>query len=198
MYRYDREFVHLETEYVCASLRSIIDIIHELPDVHYIAGIRAQLYPKAWLNILTSGSGYDPDIRYILEGITFGFKVIDHSSLIEPYCCKNYRSCFSDSNLSKLNSLIESEVRSGKLSLVSQKPRCIHSLGVISKKDSCKIRPITDCSQPEGASVNSYMELVQNRFRYVTVEQVVSHMMEGNLFIYEYRGFGQRLQVGDD
>lgn len=182
MYRYDHDFVPFDTNYICASLWSIVDVILELPDVHYVGGIRSQLRPKAWLNILTSGSGYDPDIRYLLEGITFGFKVIDHHAFIPSYYSKNYSSCYVDNNFAKLEALIDSEVSSGNISLVSEKPCCIHSLGVIMKKDSCKICPITDCSQPSGSSVYSFMNSVQNRFRYVTVDQVVGQLLEGNCF----------------
>lgn len=143
-----------------------------------MGGIRAQLHPRAWLDILTSGTGYDPDIRYLLEGITFGFKVVDHDASVDSYYCRNYGSCYTSSNFARLQSLIEAEVISGKLSLVYEQPKCIHSMGVIEKKDSQKIRPITDCSQPSGSSVNSYMCSVQNRFHYVTVDQVVNHIFE--------------------
>lgn len=160
-----------------------MELISSLPDVHFVGGIRSQLHPRAWLDILTSGTGYDPDIRYLLEGITFGFKVVDYDASIDPYHCNNYGSCYVASNFSKLKSLIDSEVGSGNLSLVSEKPCCIHSLGVISKKDSGKIRPITDCSQPADSSVNSYMDSVQSRFHYVSVEQVVSHMLGGKCLV---------------
>lgn len=183
MYRFEPAFVPFKTRFECASLGSVIQIVSNLPDVHYVGGVRSQLRPKSWLHILTAGSGYDPDIRYLLEGITFGFKVIDHDAMIDPYYCTNYSSCHVDCNRAKLESLLDSEVFSGKFSVVSEKPKCVHSLGVISKRDSTKIRPITDCSQPEGYSVNSFMESVQDKFHYVTVQEVVSHMLGGNLFV---------------
>lgn len=152
----ENDFHPFNTIFVYDSLTAVMKLIPDLPNVHYIAGVRSQLKPKAWLSMLTSGSGYDPDIRYLLEGVVEGLKVIDHDANIHSYNCRNYGSCWADDNCSKLQALLQSEVNSGKLSPVSQQPHCIHSLGVIKKKGSNKIRPITDCSQPAGLSVNMY------------------------------------------
>lgn len=62
---------------------------------------------------------------------------------------------------------------------MKEKPYCVHSLGVIKKKNCSKIRPITDCSVPENVSVNSYMNDVCEKFSYVTVGDVVSSIVEG-------------------
>lgn len=160
-----------------------MNIIEDSVDIHYIGGLRSQLNPKSWLSMLTSGDGFDPDILYILNGIYFGFKVIDEHVDIGPYFCKNYGSCFVGNNYDKLSTLLQSEVTDGKLCIVLDRPVCVHSLGVIGKKGSNKIRPITDCSQPESLSVNSFMGSVQDKFHYVTVEKIVSHILEGNRFV---------------
>lgn len=76
-----------------------------------------------------------------------------------------------------------SEVDDHKLSIVNEKPVCIHSLGVIGKKGTTKIRPITECSKPVDKSVNWYTESVQDRFHYVRVEDIVSHMIEGKCYV---------------
>lgn len=125
----------------------------------------------------------DPDIHFILNGIFYGFKVIDIDTDIIPYSCKNYSSCLVEGNFEKLKKLLRSEVDEQKLSIVDEKPFCVHSMGVIGKKGTAKIRPITDCSKPEGKSVNCYMETVQDKFHYVTVENIVSHMIEGKLWV---------------
>lgn len=129
--------------------------------------------------MLTSGSGIDPDLHYILDGVVNGFHVVDPDADLEGYECKNYSSCFTDNNEKKMCDIIEGEFCSGKLSLVNNIPKCVHALGAVRKRGSCKIRPITDCSRPE-LSVNNYMERVQDGFSYVTISRIVSSIIEGN------------------
>lgn len=167
---------------VC-DLLSLMNIIRESNDVHYIGGLRSQLHPKAWLYMLSFGSAYDPDILYLLNGIYFGFKVVDVDAKVDRYFCKNYSSCILPENRKKLKCLLQCEVEEGKLSVVESRPFCVHALGVIAKKGTSKIRPITDCSQPELRSVNSFMDSVQNKFHYVTVGNIVSHILEGKCIV---------------
>lgn len=70
-----------------------------------------------------------------------------------------------------------------KTSVVDSKLVCVHSFGVIDKKGTSKITPISNCIQPECKSVNSFMESVQDKFHYVTVETIVSHIIEGNCYV---------------
>lgn len=77
-------------------MSQLCDIIESSNDVHYIGGLCSQLRPKAWLNVLRDDKGCDPDIHFILNGIFFGFKVVDVNANIASYSCKNYGSCFID------------------------------------------------------------------------------------------------------
>lgn len=119
----------------------------------------------------------------MLNRIYFGFKVIDVNANIVNYSCKNNSSCVLDKNYAKLSGPLKSEVNEHKLSVVNNKPIYIHSLGVIGKKGTHKIRPITDCSQPELMSINCFMDQVQDKFHYETVENIVNHMIEGECFV---------------
>lgn len=56
------------------------------------------MYPKFWLKMLTSGSGVDPDIHYVLEGMLNGFRVVDREAEVPVYCCGNYNSCYTEGN----------------------------------------------------------------------------------------------------
>lgn len=138
----------------------------------------AQLKPRAWLDMLTVGSGIDPDLHYLLDGIVNGFHVVDPNCMLIGYECSNYSTCFSEENRSKLNKIVDGEKESGKITPVSDAPLCVHALGAVKKKGSLKIRPITDCSQPE-LSVNNCMERVQDSFTFVTIDKVVSSIIEG-------------------
>lgn len=67
---------------------------------------------------------------------------------------------------------IADELLEGKLSIVSDRPNCIHSLGTIRKKDGgCRI--ITDCTKPEVGAVNLYMEDVFRHFSYTTYVDII-------------------------
>lgn len=132
--------------------------------------------------MLTAGSGIDPDIHFILEGILHGFNVINDTSQIPMYNCKNYGSCFGEDNLLRLRRVVYNECASGKLSMVENAPRCIHAMGTIKKKCSDKIRPITDCSRPE-ISVNDFMQDVCQKFSYITIDQIAQSIVEGK-YVY--------------
>lgn len=159
-FRFDPAFVPFTTEYTDSDLSNLIEKGFNSHEPYYISGVYSQLKPRSWLDMLTSGSGVDPDIHYVLDGIIHGFRVVDSSAVIHDYCCKNYSSCFAGGNYDKLNGLIASECSAGMLRMVEHRPTCVHALGVINKKGSNKIRPITDCSRPSD-SINDHMETVQ-------------------------------------
>ena len=58
------------------------------------------------------------------------------------------------------------------------KPVCIHALGAVPKSDG-GIRPITDCSRPLGASINSHCEGLIKDFCFKNVK-TVTDMLEFN------------------
>lgn len=77
-----------------------------------------------------------------------------------------------------INELINKELQMGKYLLVQEKPKCIHSLGAVIKSDNT-YRPITDCSQPKGLSVNNHMNKTHYSFVYNSVDDVASMMRPG-------------------
>ena len=60
------------------------------------------------------------------------------------------------------------EIESGKLSRSLDKPKCVHAYGAVPKKNSDKLRPITDCSRPFGKSIND--NISYQKMRYKTVD----------------------------
>lgn len=63
------------------------------------------------------------------------------------------------------------------------RPTCVHSIGVIKKKDSKKVRPLLDSSKPTDHSVNNYMNEVSNKFQYVCIDNVLSQISEGKYYM---------------
>ena len=118
---------------------------------------------------------WDEDAHFILDGVMNGFRVVDPSANVPIYDCQNYNSCFEKGNKTKMNDIINTEMRAGKLSHVDKKPSQIHSLGAINKPNG-SIRHITDCSRPVGSSINNFMGSTFSRFSYTTIDDAVKHV----------------------
>ena len=58
--------------------------------------------------------------------------------------------------------------------MVQTKPRCVHPIGRVPKKDSGKSRPITDCSRPHGLSLNDHIKRDLESFRMKSIDTAVS------------------------
>lgn len=130
--------------------------------------------------MLSSGDQYDEDIEFILDGVLHGFHVVNADAEIPYYNQRNYGSCYVSDHYEKLSKLIEFEYSSGKLSRVDQTSHCTHAIGVVKKKDTGKIRPITDCKRPLDISVNNFTDKVWERFHFVTIDTVVQAITEEN------------------
>lgn len=77
-----------------------------------------------------------------------------------------------------MDALVRSELAEGFISRVAAKPTCIHALGAV-PKGSDSIRPITDCSRPQGQSVNSHCGTLAKKFQYNSIKDVVSGITPG-------------------
>ena len=145
---------------------------------HYIGGIYSQLRPAGWIDELCCGGVWDEDAHFLLDGVVYGFRVVDPGANITPYECENYASATKEPNHSKLQDLLIDELDNDKMSFSVITPTCVHALGVITKPSGA-IRPITDCKRPIGQSVNSYMQSTFSTFSYVTVDDAIGLMSPG-------------------
>lgn len=118
-------------------------------------------------------------VDYLTFGVHNGFYIVDTDTEITGYECKNYKSATTGPAFEFLDSLILSEISNGKLVVTKDKPLCVHSLGAVPKKESNKWRPITDCRQPLGESINNFMSSTYREFCYTTVDQVVDMILPG-------------------
>lgn len=119
--------------------------------MHSIGGIACPLRPQAFIELMDT---QDPNYNFIINGVTNGFNLIDETP-DTSYACPNYKSA-TDSK-QKLDELFISELTQGKISVVKDKPFCIHAIGAVPRKDRDDPRPITDCSRPYNYSVNDHM-----------------------------------------
>ena len=119
-----------------------------------IDGVPCSLKPLAWKVYLEG----DHDKDYISDSVSNGFKIVDApDSQILRYEVSNYSSAEDHAAKSKLDVLLQQELKEGKISHVTYKPKCVHAYGAVPKKNSEDLRPITDCSRPYGNSINNYI-----------------------------------------
>lgn len=144
---------------------------------HTIGGVSVQLNPSAWLYELQFEND-DYLKSYIKDGILLGFNIVDSVENVPTYDSSNYPSVVHGESNDYVDKLITKELQSGKYLVVHSKPQCIHSLGAVKKSDN-SYRPITDCSRPEGWSINNYMNSTHQSFVYNSVDDVTRFMRPG-------------------
>ena len=92
--------------------------------------------------------------------------------------CKNYLSITEPKFRDEMSSLLLKELSEAKVSVCEDKPQCVHALGAVPKSDG-RLRPITDCSLPEGSSVNKFMLSTCQEFTYRSVNDVTRDLVQG-------------------
>lgn len=92
---------------------------------------------------------------------------------VQPYTCTNYRSALEPTAAQKMSKIIHTELQEGMVSEVFTEPTCVHALAAVVKPDG-NIRPITDCSRPEGLSVNYHCSSLIEHFHFMSINDVVA------------------------
>ena len=99
-----------------------------------------------------------------MKGVCFGFMVIN-CDCDACYDCRHGASR-DQADREAMSSKLRAEIAMGALSVVSDKPTCVHRLFCIPKDGEGGVRGIMDCSRPEGDSINNYTEGVALKFSY--------------------------------
>lgn len=144
----------------------------------FLVGIRRQLKPKNWMCELFHDKIWDVNAHFLLDGIFYGFHVVNPELPHVSYYQKNYWSCYTTEAEEKLSKLIWEEMDAGKLARVNVLPDCIHSMGAV-RKTTGGYRPITDCSEPGEEAINSYMESIYEPFKYIRLEDILGGLCRG-------------------
>ena len=144
----------------------------------YIGEVKSQLRPCRFASFILDET-LDLREKYLdlLWHVTDGFPIVD--SPVDPYECENYLSITCEENKARMDHIIERELKEGMVSMVVQKPTCIHALGAV-PKSSGGIRQITDCSRPFGRSVNFHCDSILKDFCFKNVEYVVPLLNAGD------------------
>lgn len=97
-----------------------------------------------WKELLTN----DPDSDYLLEGIEFGFRIVDSDIQIPSSQMRNYRSCTVHSKILS-EEQIKIEFKENRYIISPDIPHVISAMGAVPKQNK-KIRLIHDFSRPDG------------------------------------------------
>ena len=146
---------------------------------HFIGGVQAQLLPCRFASYLFStGPEVSKENWELFEGITDGFDIVD--SVVDSYDCENYSSITCGPAREIMASSIVEDLVEGRISNVEEKPTCIHSLGAV-PKSSGGYRTITDCSRPEGRSVNEHSDSLAPKFKFKNIDYAAELLREGDM-----------------
>ena len=136
-----------------------------------IGGLKCQLKPCRFAALVCeSGSGWADQYLDLVWNITDGFPIVDGD--VVSYECENYSSITCEGTKEKMDKIIRKELREGYVSLVTEKPTCVHALGAVPKSEG-RIRPITDCSRPLNYSVNNCCSTLLEDFSFKNIKDVV-------------------------
>ena len=116
--------------------------------------------------------------EFLWTGFNRGFAIVD-SDCPSNYFCENYDSILEEATHAEMSDLLLAEIKDGKVSVVTHTPVCVHSLGAVRKANG-SLRPITDCSRPEGTSINNYMSSTFQSFTYNSVQDAVDVLSPGD------------------
>ena len=146
---------------------------------HYVGHVASQLKPCGlgyWF-VFHEKTFSEADV-YVLYGAYYGFPILD-ATLVDSYECVNYSSITEGEGYSQMSDRIVKELATGKISVCTTKPKCIHALGALFKSDG-KIRPITDCKRPLLKSINNAMETSCYAFSYSDIDDVCAFLEIGD------------------
>ena len=119
----------------------------------------------------------DCDSEFLLDGLTFGFKIMDLPGELPESECANYKSATCAQNFAAVENQIRKEISLGRYYISDSKPRIISAIGAVPKPDSNDIRLIHDCSRPLGQSINSFASV--ERFSFETIDSAISMAKPG-------------------
>ena len=143
---------------------------------HRIGGERCQLKPCRFGALtFANGSVVNTSHMELFEGIADGYDIVDEE--VPSYDCVNYNSILEEEPSEAMSRNVLDEFGEGRIAEAVTKPTCIHSLGAVPKSDG-GYRTITDCSRPQGESVNNHSESLAPRFEFKRLDYVTAALTD--------------------
>jgi hypothetical protein len=119
----------------------------------------------------------DPDADFILNGVKYGFDIVDPEAKPISVEVSNHPSAVKGPNRAKVDAQVREEIINGNYVEVDSPPIIVSPLGAIPKEGG-KVRLIHDCSRPEGKSVNSYVSDME-KFKFQSVDDAANCIKQG-------------------
>lgn len=164
----------ISPRYVCCK---VVDCVHKLDGIDLQLNLCA-FYRECFCNC----AGIDENAEYIFDGVLRGFRIVDRNASIPTYNLQNYSSIRHGQFFHEMEKNVSDEVCSGKISISTQIPHCVHAIGAVEKKDG-SLRPITDCKRPLGRSINNFMATTALPFQFKTLDYVAENIVTHGCFL---------------
>lgn len=116
----------------------------------------------------------DSDLE-VFHFVVDGVGIVSYE--VQSYDCLNYRSILDSDSKSKMDMTLAQEIDNDILMVTEAKPHYIHALGAVGKPDR-GICLITNCSSPEGVSVNFNVDGLPLSFQYKNIDNVIELLKE--------------------
>ena len=146
--------------------------------IYNVANCPLQLKPcRCAAIILSDVNSWARGYLDLLWALTDGFPIVQGD--VPKYSCSNYNSILEPESKRQMDVIIKKELAEGIISEAVTEPHCIHALGAVPKPGG-KIRPITDCSRPEGLSVNNFCGTLLEDFKFKSVDNVIAILNVGD------------------
>ena len=144
---------------------------------HLINGTRILLKPCVMFMEMIATGNYDFNLEYIFRSSLMGCQIANRD-IDTSYDMRNYNSILKDKAFGCMNEIVNDELLEGIVSIVKDRPVCIHALGAVDKDNGSSIRCITDASRPVKVSINNFMEDIVDPFCYIAVKDVAKEMTQ--------------------
>lgn len=105
----------------------------------------------------------------------YGFSIVDDVDISIVFC-SNYKSATQGDAKVIFDNLFYQELDEFKYVKTDVVPHCVHAIGAV---------PITDCRRPLGVSINNFMDLTYNYFKFQTLDDVCNRL-QPNMFMARY------------
>ena len=142
-------------------------------EVHPLPGLNL----RAWEEELCD----DVDRTFLLQGIRYGFDIIDENAVISPVTLPNHPSARPHSELfEKATKQVVNEIQCGNYVVCDPPPKIVSPMAAIPKPDG-GVPLIHDCSRPPGLSVNDYNSADWQQ-KFARIDDAANLMTQGCFF----------------
>ena len=120
----------------------------------------------------------DIDKNYLLDGIQYGFSIVDREVVVKNVETNNHASCRTGTNKHRIEQMLRLEISNGRYVPVNTKPDICSPLAAIDKPDG-SLRIIQNASIPNDLSLNDYSDK-KVTVKYQTVKDALDMIVPGS------------------